>query len=439
MKRSLAFAFLILIAGLLLGFQKHRENDALIAKGNILKMELLRLGLNPRLLEEIVLLSPDQDALILARIDAERERKVHEENVRSLARELATLVLDGRKMANAGKERKQEIKNKITATLARIAELSGTDFRILVEEFHHFSPENFRRLIDGPINVYAGVNPRVALSVLMEHRGKFDNHTHLMDLAGRCLEQFAQMAPKAALEWLDQNKDSGMVGWDVLRQTLSGVAAKEPELALRRLMETYPEINAEASSSVSEIASLLSAHADPAALLSAIRKVEGQEPERSQLIEKLRSLTLYEIGVKLAHRDNHEAVKSFMESGAINETEKEPFLIQSAGGWIFSANPAPWLELMRANLSEETMTEQLKQIIPSWTQRDYNAVGEWLNTQPPGTFKETAVLSFVETLSRHEPEAARRWLDTVPDSETKFEVLRRMDQTTSTMGSSNSR
>jgi hypothetical protein len=89
-----------------------------------------------------------------------------------------------------------------------------------------------------------------------------------------------------------------------------------------------------------------------------------------------------------------------------------------------SIDPTPWLGLLQENLPADQAATQTAGIIRQWTQRDFNAVGTWLNSQPAGPVKEAATCSFAETLLPYEPEAARRWIETLPSGEKKDLLLK---------------
>jgi hypothetical protein len=97
-------------------------------------------------------------------------------------------------------------------------------------------------------------------------------------------------------------------------------------------------------------------------------------------------------------------------------------------GGLYSTDPTPWLGWMQQNLPADQLDEHTNGIIRQWTQRDYNAVGTWLNTQPTGPAKDAATLSFAETLIPHEPEAAQRWIDTLPAGEKKDRLLEQLQK-----------
>jgi hypothetical protein len=140
--------------------------------------------------------------------------------------------------------------------------------------------------------------------------------------------------------------------------------------------------------------------------------------------DQLRQGLLTGIGSKLAEAEFDEA-KAWLDSDALQPEEKA-LVLNGVAGSLYAKDPMPWLDWMSGNLPEEQFTGKLKVLIPQWTNQDFNAVGAWINGQPSGKPKEEAILSFAETLIPHEPEAAERWLESLPESPRKQELINKL-------------
>lgn len=429
MKISLILTFAILTVATVTGVWRHREITALRTEREKLREEVARRGVDPRRLEgEKGSLSPEKTREILADIDAAEKRLAREAETRAIAREMVSIVArrakEARALANYGEQKK------MMEILEQLNGLGEEDFRVLLDEIHRgeTATKGIRGELTGTaLMVMARQSPRTALDWILENKAEFKDYPGHAFTLGTCLRNFAQKDPNAALDWLDRNKNNDLITASVRMETLGGVAAKDPELALRRLME-WSERD-DQGQNLLKLNHTFLAQADKDALLTAARKIAAETGEADtdlrERAERLKDSALSGIGSLLLSQ-GIERAREWLRSTELDETEKDR-LFQSLEGRI-QGNPSPWLELMREHLPEEQMAGKLRHVISFWTLRDFNAVGEWLNTQPPGILKETAVLSFAEALFPHEPEAARRWLDTVPDSDRKRRILSKMEK-----------
>ena len=228
---------------------------------------------------------------------------------------------------------------------------------------------------------------------------------------------------------MEEHKDSGFVNDMARQQALAGLAQAAPERALRSIIDQKSDPADETNRFDSaRFAGSIAQRANRDSLLAALRKVTSDPPApgTEKKVESLRHSVLTGIGSQLV-RGGFDTAVPWLESSTLSPEEKTKVLAGVTGG-LYATDPTPWLGWMQKNLPAEQLEEHTNGIIRQWTQRDYNAVGTWLNTQPAGPAKDAATLSFAETLLPHEPEAAQRWIDTLPAGEKKDRLLEQLQK-----------
>ncbi len=84
-----------------------------------------------------------------------------------------------------------------------------------------------------------------------------------------------------------------------------------------------------------------------------------------------------------------------------------------------------WLGWIDETISDRAVVSQvIPELVGDWTQTDYKAAGDWLESQPDSAVKTSAVRSHALTLARHQPDAAARWAMTMPTGEDRTSTLK---------------
>lgn len=433
MKVSLLLTAGILGIAALAGWWQHRAGALSLVERDQLRAEVARLGIDPDWLTAQAVpgtLTPWKSSQVLAKADAAAAQAAHQENVRAIAREIIAFARAQKESEKSGREPDPEMKKRAMAVFEKIMELKEADFAVLLDEVRRdpaLPKQAQGELVGMSVMMLAQQNPRSALKLVLDSKDLLKDLPGMNYMAGMAIGRLAETDPAAAFAWMEEHKDSGFVNDMARQQALAGLAKADPEQALRNILEQKDNGDSETNRfGSSRFAGSLAQGANKDALLTALRKVTGAPPGDGpeKQVRQVRDSVLSGIGSQLV-RGGFESAAPWLESASLSPEEKTQVLNGVSGG-LYGTDPTPWLGWMQKNLPADQAGNHMANIIRQWTQRDYNAVGTWLNSQPAGQAKDAATLSFAETLLPHEPEAARHWIDTLPPGEKKDDLLKKL-------------
>ncbi len=423
MKASLLLTALIPGTAALAGWFQHRAAALDLVERDRLRAEVLKLGIDPDWLTAQANpgnLTPWKNAQVLAKADAAATR---EASVRAIAREIIAFAKSQKETEKSGNAMDAGAQKRAMAVFEQLLDFKEEDFAILLEEVRSdpsLPKQAQGEMIGMSVMMLAQQNPRSALKLLLESKDLFQDNPGSGFMATMAIGRLAETDPAAAFAWMEEHKDSGFVNDMARQQALAGLAKADPEQALRNILDQKADPTAKDGTFNSvRFAGSIAHGTDRDALLAALRKVTSDPPApgAEKKVAELRQAVLAGIGAQLV-RGGFETAAPWLEPSTLSQEEKSQVPGGLAGG-LHGTDPAPWLDLLQKNLPADQVASQTDSIIRHWTQRDFNAVGTWLNTQPAGPAKEAATITFAETLLPHEPEAAQRWIDTLPASEKK--------------------
>lgn len=428
MKSSFILTAIILITAVFIAIWQREKNGKLEGEYEALSSQVAQLGVDAdSLAASKGGLTQMKLGQMMVKVNAEEFSAAQEAGTRTLAGEMVTIFKESKSGAQGQGADNPELTRRSFSTMEELLGLEDRYFSLLVAEFRKnrsLTPEERSELVRSAVMILNQQNPAKALSLILESGDLLKKNHITSGTAALCLSALAEKDPKAGLEWIDAHKDNEHLSAFGRQRTFTMVARKKPELLLERLMKM--EWNGDnVPDSLNEMATALRTGANPDTVLKALRRIKpvGDEPGTKTRGGAVRDWILTGIGGQLVE-GSFEQSKTWMESANLTGEEKGKVL---AGMRVFLNNnpdPAPWLEWLRGLLPEEKMAEKMREIIPQWTRRDYSAVGAWLNGQPAGKAKDEAILSYAETLAPAEPEAAQRWLEVLPDSDKKLELLK---------------
>ena len=432
MNASLILTAAILGTAALAGWWQQRAAATVLEERDQLRAEVVRLGIDPDWLTTQAnpsILTPWKSSQVIAKADAAATLAAREANVRAIAREIIAFVKEQKEQGKSGNTMDAGAKKRAMAVFEKLMDLKEGDFAILLEEVRgdpSLPQQAQGELLGMSIMMVAQQNPRSALKLVLESKDLLKDNQGMNHMAGMALGRLAESDPAAAFAWMDEHKDSGLVTDTARLQALAGLARTDPERALRNILDQKEGGDGETNSAGSaRFAGSIAQGENRDALLAALRKVTADPPAPSaeKKVTELRRVVLSGIGTQLV-RGGFETAAPWLESATLTPEEKA-LVMNGVSGGLYSSDPTPWLGWMQKNLPADQVSSQTNGIIRQWTHRDYNAVGTWLNTQPAGPAKDAATSSFAETLLPHEPEAARRWVDTLPPGEQKENLLKK--------------
>ena len=435
MKPSLLLTAAILGTAALAGWLQHRAAATGLAERDQLRAEVARLGIDPDWLTAQATpgtLTPWKSAAVIAKADATAALAARQATVRAIAREIITFAKEQKEQQKSGTQMDAAAKKRAMAVFEKLMDLKEADFAILLDEVRSdpsLPAQTKGELIGMSVMMLAQQNPRSALQLVLNSKDLLKDNPGMSYMAGMAIGRLAETDPAAAFAWMEEHKDSGFVNDMARQQALAGLAKADPERALRNILDQKDSLDDEKNRFGSaRFAGSIAQGANRDSLLAALRKVTADPPApgTEKKVESLRDSVLAGIGSQLVS-GGFDTAAPWLESSTLTPQEKSKVLNGVTGG-LYGTDPTPWLGWMQKNLPADQLDEHTNGIIRQWTQRDYNAVGTWLNTQPTGPAKDAATLSFAETLIPHEPEAAQRWIDTLPAGEKKDRLLEQLQK-----------
>lgn len=349
----------------------------------------------------------------------------HESDVKLFARELILFIIEMKAReqnpAPGGPDAEQQ--KRTMKMLSRFLELGESDLRLVISEVKSsaaLEDKAKREVLGMTIMMLGQTNPEASLQLFSESRGFLGAEGSMAkQMAGMSLGTWAEKDPAAAMAWMDKTENADLVTDDTRRMALAGMARNHPALALQRLQANPGEKENADSATASMIGSAAKPE-DRAALLAAAKAAINDPSLLGDSKEKQRAVQIQQgilggIGQSLSNGSFEESVAWMNQSGLSPEDQYE--VTRQVAGSLWGKDPAPWLGWIGQEVTEpEKLKELSGQIVPSWTQQDFNGVGEWINSREEGVLRTEVTRSFASSLQEKEPEAAARWALTLPDS-----------------------
>lgn len=168
----------------------------------------------------------------------------------------------------------------------------------------------------------------------------------------------------------------------------------------------------------------------------ALRFGAGSPSQRAELLEEMRYFAVTSEQQELVNGQLSELVfgrsdakGSFIELsdwiGSANLSSDE--LVAATKGMqdkVRVGETAQWLDwLAKSDVPDEVAKERAFELASRWTENDYQAVGQWLNSTP-GSPEKTAVASaYAAKTYPYDPENAMKWIQTIPPGPERTKAL----------------
>ncbi|MDB6135836.1 MAG: hypothetical protein JWM59_4079 [Verrucomicrobiales bacterium] len=363
------------------------------------------------------------------------ERAKHETEVKVFAQELILFAIE---MNESQKNRiapDPEQQKRIMKIMSRFLELSESDLRLVISEVKGSTAlveKAKREMLGMSIMMLGQSNPAAGLQLFSESREFLGEGGGMAkQTAGMCLATWAEKDPSAAMAWMDKKENADLITDDTRRMALAGLARSNPALALQRL-QSHPGDKENADSATASMIGSAAKPEDRVSLLAAAKAALDDPSLAKDSKEKQRALQIQQsilagIGQSLGNGSFEESVAWMDHSGLSPDDRYE--VTKRVAGSLWGKDPAPWLGWIGKEVTEpQKLKELTAQIVPSWTQSDFNSVGEWINSQEEGALRTEVTRSLASTLQEKEPEAAARWALTLPDSEERITLLQNIKE-----------
>jgi hypothetical protein len=189
---------------------------------------------------------------------------------------------------------------------------------------------------------------------------------------------------------------------------LAGTAANDPKLALKLISEFQIE---DAPAALSQIASAATTPNERTATLTALRDYLAALPdEEARKAATECSLRGFTTGLA---QEGFATASQWITSANLTPTELES-ITEGLSHSIKNEETGQWIDWVSQKLPAKASDSRIGELVSGWTQRDYQAAGKWLASTPASPTKNTAIRSYAETVSQHDPATATQWAMTLP-------------------------
>ncbi|GAA5481461.1 hypothetical protein [Haloferula sargassicola] len=404
MKGSLIITVIILGVGLTAGWRKQVEYRKAREILTRVEAEAAAAGI-----------SIDGDAGAAERAAKIAERDDHREEVRQFSRELIAFARDMEE-AQKGGEPDEGMKKRMLSVFQRLLDLSGSDFKILIEEVREspdLTDQQRQQLVMMSVMMLSQQQPRTALELLTEsgdlvELGQMEKHALSMALSSWATED-----PQAALKWIEDNADKhgDLINNDTRRAVVTGAAIQDPKLAIEIARKL--KMGGEIGHSLAEAAKTPEQRSR---LLAVLRENGDKELQRNALAS---------LGADLSQA-GFEAARTWMEGANLNDQERDS-VSQGLQYWQTGKETGRWIEWIDTACGKEG-EGKVKDLMQQWTRNDYRAAGEWLAEADDGPTKPQAVAGYVQAVAPYDPAAAAKWVDTLAEGDLRQESARELYQ-----------
>ena len=413
MKISIAASILILLLAALFGFHGHhqlftvRETHAkLVASAN-----QLGISIDPSRPDALVRITKSE------RENKEADAKAAAVELIAYAREMEANREKGVSTDVAQQKRQMEIRD-------RIRSLNSAQIKILIAEVlaaKDLKDDTREELIDLSLYMLSEDSPQAVLALLTEPSDLFKGTGMGSNVISSSLAQWAKDDPLAALEWVRNNsaKFPDLITEGAKHGLIYGTAIQDPKLAFKLIGELGLK---PLSFAVNAVVDAATTPEQRTATLAALREhLANLKDEKAR--KDLSDSTMREFAPNIS-KDGFEAGSQWITAAGFTPAELESF----AGGLNDYGGNGRWIEWIGDNLPPHKAADKIESMVRGWTQSDFQAAGNWINSVPDGPTKNTAIRSYAETVSKYEPETAAQWALTLPPGKDRDSTLNRIYQ-----------
>jgi hypothetical protein len=411
-KISIAASILILLLAALFGFHAHQQlvtvrktHARLVASAN-------QLGIS---------IDPSRPSTLVRITKREREDKQADAKAAAVefiafAREMEANREKGVSTDEARLKRQMEI-------MDRMLTLDSAQLKILITEVRaakDLKDSTRQGLLNRSLKLLAQDSPQAALALLTEPSDLFKGSGSLN--ISPSLAQWAKDDPLAALEWVRNNsaKFPDLITEGAKHGLISGTAIQDPKLAFKLI----GELGLENSSQV--VTGIVRAARTPeqrTATLAALREhLANLKDEKAR--KDLSRSAVYVFAQNIS-KEGFEAGSQWITAAGFTPAELES-LAEGLYSSIKNGENGRWIEWIGENLPPRKAADKIESMVRGWTQTDFQAAANWINSVPDGPTKNTAIRSYAETVSEYEPETATQWALTLPPGKDRDSTLNRI-------------
>lgn len=343
-----------------------------------------------------------------------RQREDSTRKAKDFAETLVAFAKEMKEMEKSGKQPDEAMQKRIMEMVDGMLSLNGEELKILIAEMRSrtdLDDEMRKNMIGFSIMMLAQQHPQTALAIFTESSDMLEDNPMSKHVLSSALTQWAKDQPLEAVEWIKKNsgKHKDLVTDDAKRAVIAGAAQKDFGLAFQLAAEI--KMPPEDGSLLHTMARAATTPERQAEFLAAIRK------QAAGLSDKAASQTMLQYGVKALFSQvadgGYEKTMEWMKSANLAAKESAD-LVDGLSYHTTKADTGKWLDwISTQSASDDKPADATRNLVRNWTENDYKAAGEWLAKSPAGPLKETAVISYLETVAPYDPDVAAQWADTL--------------------------
>ncbi len=415
MKVSIAVFILILLIAALIGVPGHQRLTTLRKSHAQLVAKATQLGIS------------DDLANLANRVsNTKRKREDRDAAAKYFTGELIALAKELKFIEEKGSQPDKVQQMQIIELMDRIASLDSNQLKNHIAEIltaKDLKDEARQEIMEFAIKILSRDHPQAALALVTESLDVFGKGYLNPDVYVP-LGNWAKDDPLAAVEWLKSNgaKFPELMNGSNEYGLLSGIVPQNPKLAFELIGELGVE---KPNPFIQEIMRATKTPEERNAALAALREhLVSVKDDKTRGAISAEALTNWSYSLATEGFDTNS---QWLAGANFTAAELESFSIGMYKSDM-SGDNGKWIEWLGEKLPPEKAKEQVRNHINYWTQRDYQAAGEWLVAAAPGPTKNTAIRSYAETVSEYEPTTAAQWALTLPPGEDRDATLKTIYQ-----------
>jgi len=407
MKLPLALTVIILAAGSFWGVKEGRALTTLREEHRKVVHEAEVLGV-----------STDTSKPYTPTKATKRQREDSTRKAKDFAETLVAFAKQMKEMEKSGQQPDAGMQKRIMEMVDGMLSLNGEELKILIAEMRgrtDLDDEMRKGMIGFSIMMLAQQHPETALALFTESSDMLDDNGMNKHVLSSALTQWAKDQPLAAVEWIKKNSDKhkDLVTDDAKRAVIAGAAQKDYGLAFQLAGEIKLGVNDD--SMIPMLAQSANTPERQAEFLAAIRK------QAAAMTDKAAADKLVNAGMKglfsQVSGGGFDKTMEWMKTANLGAGESAT-LTEGLSYHNTKGETGRWLDWMAAQSPDARLSKDTtRNLVRNWTENDYKAAGEWLAKSPAGPLKETAVVSYVETVAPYDPDTAAQWADTLTGQE----------------------
>ncbi len=310
----------------------------------------------------------------------------------------------------------------------RMMALDGSQLKVVIAELCANSPPQID-LIDFSIKRLAKDYPQQALAILTDSPGLLDlihrtTNGQAENLIQNVLKGWANNDPLAAIEWFRKNGGklpdylANPAAWGLI----SGSASSDPKLAF----QLVGELGFDAGIFVPSIARKRAKTPEQrAATLAALREWRAAAPDDKASEDAAgEAIRLLAFGESYQPND-FDHVTRWVDAANFSPQELES-LTQGVERSLKLDETGKWIEWLGKTLLADAVNEFIFRLVSKWSERNYEAAGNWLATAPASPARHIAACAYAETIITKDPATAIEWALSVPEGEERDRTLKKL-------------